>query len=939
MPVLRALARLLTVAVALATAALPASAQSVPTPEEHFGFSMGTAERLARWDGILEYFTLLGDASDRMVVDTVGMTTLGNPFVVVTLTSPANLARIAEIRRASEALGDGRIDRAEAERIADDIPATAVIHHNIHSTEIGASQTSVDLVHRLATGTDDEILEILDDVVTVLIPSGNPDGQIMVTDWYRRNVGTDWEEARMPYLYHHYAGHDNNRDFFQAQLVETRHWMETMFQVAHPQVYLDQHQMGSTGPRIFVPPFPDPMDPDIHPLQWQSQQLLGGAIVADLQRAGKTGVITEQMYRIWGQEGALTGRHHNIVALLTETASANIASPVEVTREELDSGARRLGPGAEYGFTMNFVDPWWGGEWALQDIVDYQMIAAMSFLENTARYHEEYLLGRWQMASETIERARAEGPWGWVIPVDQSDPVTAAEMVDALVLQGVEVHRAAEAFTATPMPADPRPQTGDPERIAAWRAGPHGAMMAAGDDEGDGEEGDDHAEDADHDEGEEAAHDEGEDADGEHGMMHDDPDHAAMRAMHHPEPRAFPAGSWVVLAAQPGWAAVEDLMMPQHRDLLYEYPGGPFMRSYDGAAYTMPLQMGVDAVMVGESVDVPLVELGPGQARVASTLPAAERWYGLSTAVNQSYHVANRLIADGHPVSQNDEWFLVSARDAGSSAALRELVAETGVPVVADPEAEIARPASRARVGLYQGWAGSMDEGWTRLLLERYGFDHAVLMNEDVREGDLGRRFDVVVIPSEISLSRLVEGADEDDAPEGFRGGIGEEGVQALRDFVEGGGTLITLDRADELVLEHFDVPVRDALDGLGGSELFTPSSLFRIELDPDAELARGTPATVAGKWAGGRAYEPTFGGTGRVEAVGRWAEDPEELLLSGLVVGAEHIAGKGAILDVTYGQGRILMYGFRVQHRAQTHGTFKLLFNALMRSDPRTAT
>ncbi|MEQ8329713.1 MAG: M14 family zinc carboxypeptidase [Longimicrobiales bacterium] len=924
---LRRLAGAATMAATALLVATPASdlaAQSVPDPEAHFGFSMGTAEQLARWEEILDYFTLLGDASDRMVVDTLGRTTLGNPFVVVTLSSPTNLVRLDQIRASSKTLAEGRVGAAEAERLARSIPATAVLHHNIHSTEIGASQTSVELVYRLATADDADTRQILDEVVTVLIPSGNPDGQIMVTDWYRRNVGTDFEDARMPYLYHPYAGHDNNRDFFQAQLVETRYWMELMFHTAYPQVYLDQHQMGSTGPRMFVPPFPDPMDPDIHPLQWQSMQLLGGAMVADLQRAGKKGVITEQMYRIWGQEGALTGRHHNIVALLTETASANIASSVEVTRDELEQAAGRLGPGATYGFTMNFVDPWWGGTWALQDIVDYQMIAAMSFLRNTARYHEDYLLGRWQMAAETMDRARAEGPYAWVIPVDQADPVTAAEMVDALALQGVEVHRAETTFTATPMPVGMRPQSGDPERIAQWRAGPHGAMEAA-EDTTDGDE-----------DGQEDAQDEQDDH-----AMHDDPDHAAMRAMHHPEARTFPAGSWVVMAAQPAWAAVEDLLMPQERELLYEYPGGPFLRSYDGAGYTMPLQMGVDAVIVGQAFDAELSPVAPGTARPAAALPTASRWLGLSTSVNQAYHVANRLAADGIPVSRNDDWFLVPAGNPTAVAALETLVEATGVPVVADPESGGAVPVERARVGLYQGWASSMDEGWTRLILERYGFDMTVLMNEDVRDGDLSARFDVVVIPSEISLDRLIEGADEDDAPGGFRGGIGEDGVENLKRFVRNGGTLVTLDRGDQVVLEHFDLPVRDALDGLGRDELFTPASLYRIELEAASPLTRGSPDQVAGKWAGGRAYEPTDfgGGTAAVTAVGRWAEDPDDLLMSGLVVGAEHIAGKAAILDVTYGQGRIVMYGFRVQHRAQTHGTFKLLFNALMRSAPRTAT
>lgn len=929
--------RRLAVVGAFLLAALPAQAQAqtpangaengaIPTPEEYFGFAMGTSKKLARWDTIVTYFDLIAERSDRVMVDRVGTTTLGNPYLMITMSSPSNLARLDDIRAASKTLAEGRVTQEEAEALADALPATVVINHDMHSTEVASSQTSVELVYRIATGTDDDVRQILDEVVAVLIPSANPDGQIMVGDWYRQIVDTEFDEARMPYLYHHYAGHDNNRDYFQANLVETRHWMEVMWHTAYPQVYLDQHQMGGTGPRMFVPPYPDPMDPDVHPLQWQSLQFMGGGIVADLQRAGKKGVITGQMYRIWGQEGALTGRHHNIVALLTESASANLASPMEVTREQLE------GRSGDYGFTMNFVDPWWGGEWTLGDIVEYQMIAAMSVLRQTARFRDQYVMGRWQMASETIARAEAEGPWGWVVPADQADPVAAADMARRLELQGIEVWQVTESFTATPVDPGLRPQNGDPRDLGIWS----GDIDPDADD-GDSPQGEDNegqAADADE-SGDSDDDDSDEDSDeSDDDESDEDSDSAESRVL---EPREIPAGSWVILAAQPGWAAVEDLMMPQGRELLYEYPDGPFMRSYDGAAYTMPMQMGVEALMVEDAVEVELV--APSFEPVPVTLPNAREWFAMSTSISQAYHVANQLMAEGVPVSRTDDHFLVDAGHAEARDLLSALAEETGVPVTADPSGLGAiEPMTRSRVGLYQGWAGAMDEGWTRLLLEEYGFEPITLANEDVRDPNLSDRLDVVIIPSEISLDRLIDGADEEDAPEGYRGGIGEEGVENLRAFVRAGGTLVTLERADALVLEHFDVPVKNSLEGLSGSEFFTPTSLYRTELDTEHPLAAGSPAEVAAKWAGGRAYEPTGwdGEAGRIRTVGRWATDPDRLLMSGLIVGEDHLAGKANILDVEYGDGRIYMYGFRVQHRAQTTGTFKLLFNALMRSGRR---
>lgn len=919
-PILRCLLAVASVAISLGSAEpllgpTPLAAQAIPTPEDHFGFPMGTDKQLARWDGILEYFTRVADASDRVVIDTAGVTTNGEEFIRITISSPDNLARLDEIRAASKQIADGRISRAEAQAIADRIPATAFINHNIHSTEIGSSQTSVQLVYELASGDDDVTRTILDDVVTELIPSANPDGQILVTDWYRRNVGTEYERARMPWLYHHYAGHDNNRDFFQANLIETRYWMEAMYHETYPQLYLDQHQMGGSGPRIFVPPYPDPMNPDVHPLQWQQLQFIGGGMVADLQAAGKEGVVTGSMYRIWGQEGALTGRYHNIVALLTETASARIASPDTVALSALERGAAPGRGLSEYGFQMAFVDPWMGGEWTLGDIVDYQMISAISFLEQSGRFRDHYIMGRWQMASETIERGMAEGPGAYVIPADQVDAVTAAEMVDALILQGVEVHTATEAFTALP-------------QTELWYQPDDGTMHVA--------EAEEHM-----------GGDEGREEDDDEGHADDDaPEHADGDADGDADAtsRSFPAGSWVVFGAQPGRAAVLDLLEIQNRRLQREWPGGPYVRSYDGAAYTMPLQMGVDVVRV-PAEEVGAVERATGARIVAPPIPSARSWYAFDARVTRAWQVASRMLDAGYSVSKADTdegpMFLVPAAGA-ARATLLEATRDLGVTVTADPPGvSNARPQLPSRIGVYQGWAASMDEGWTRLVLEEFEYQYQTLMNSDVREAGLRDRFDVIIIPSEIPLNRLIEGATDDGTPPEYRGGIGEEGVENLKAFVRAGGTLVTLDRADELVLERFDVPVRNALQGLGSEELFLPSSLLRIELDTDHPLTMGSPEEVAGKWAGGRAYEPTgfSGESGEIRAVGSWAEDPERVLMSGLLHGAEHLAGKGAILDVEYGEGRILMYGFRVQHRGQTHGTFKLLFNALLRDDPRAAT
>ena len=715
----------------LAPAAI--SAQALPDPESYFGFAMGTDEKLARWDGILEYFEVLAAGSDRIRVDTLGPTTLGNPFVTVTLSSASNLSRLDEITEASSVLSKGRISEDEATRLADDLPATVVINHNIHSTEIGSSQTGVDLVYRMATSTTPEILEILDNVVTVLIPSTNPDGQIMVVDWYNQVVGTEHWDVRMPYLYHHYAGHDNNRDYFQGALVETRYWFDVMFRRNFPQVYLDQHQMGGNGVRMFVPPYPNPMNPLIHPLLWQGIQFMGGGIVRDLQAAGKQGVVSGTMYRIFGQEGALTERYHNVIGLLTETASANLASPDTVTLEQVESSANP-GRGLDaYEFSMEMPDPWWGGEWKLGDIVEYQTVAAFSVLRQTARFRKDYVLGRWQMAKETMERARESGPYAFVISAGQRDELTAADFARRLVRQGIEVHRAEDSFEAIPTVLD------TVVNIAGIRQPITPAV--------DGDE-----------------ESEGEDAEGEGDPAAMEPEVVEVEAVSREVvPRRFEAGSFIVMVAQPARAAVMDLLEPRYLPIRNLYPDGPFLRMYDAAAYTMAMQMGVESVRIEEPFDVSMTPLGAVPDPTVSAPRQANHWYALNPEINQSYKVANALMADGFAVHRAEGEvvlggepvrgaFLVPVDQPGIGSAMQRMAA--GVPVFSDPrDIPPTRRVEPSRVGLYQGWPGSMDEGWTRLLLEQFGFPSHTLSNDDIRDPELLSRVDAVIIPAEISLA------------------------------------------------------------------------------------------------------------------------------------------------------------------------------------------
>ena len=954
----------------VASIATAAPQSSVPTPEEFFGFAMGTDEKLARWDKIVEYFELVATNSDRVRVDHYGPTTLGNPFILVVVTSAATLANIDRYVDIGSRLADGRsVNREQARALARQGKVTAVINHNIHSTEIGSSQTGVRLIYELATNESDVTRQIRDNVITVLIPSSNPDGQMMVTDWYEQNLGTDFEEAPMPYLYHHYAGHDNNRDFFMGNLVETRYMFKLMFDDWTPQVYLDQPQMGGGGARMFVPPFPDPQSPDTPPLMYQEQRLLGGGMVTDLQAAGKKGVITGEMYAIYGQEGALNWRFHNIVSLLTETASARIASPVEPDEEGGRGGGRggRGGRGGGRGgfgtnpreFSVAVVDPWRGGRWSLGDIVEYQMIAARAFLKQAARNREDFLFNQWLMAQTTLQRAEIEGPYAWVIPADQSDPNTAADMVRRLQMQGIEVYQAGEAFEALPadgplpmpgfVPPPPAPEEPEDEAQEGNEA-EEGEEADEGDeaDKGDeGEEGDEAEEGNEAEEGEQA--EEGDEADeGDETEENDaEAEGEAAEEEVEPEPVTYAAGSFIIPSAQRGRPALIDLLEPRNPGTSRAYPDGPYARRYDSAAYTISMKMGVDVVRVDTEFDATIEMVEAAMTPLPAAVGRARRSYALDPRINATYLAVNRLLADGIEVVRSAESmrtdagelppgaFMIWRRDGDIHERLSQLSQELRVPVFADAESTggdgIPLEIGAARIGLYKPWQASMDEGWTRLLLDNYEFPYENVDNARMREGDLNADFEVLIIPSGISVERMLEGISEERIMEPYAGGMGEEGIEAMIAFVDNGGTLLTFESSDEVVLERFEVSVKNSLEGLRQPDFYLPASLLNLEVNNDHPLGYGMGDTAYGFFGGGRAYEPDGwnAAAGNMRVVATYPEE-DEVLASGQLIGSDYLAGRGAIVEVERGAGRIVMYGFRVQHRAQTNGTFKLLFNAL---------
>lgn len=840
----------------LVAATAPGAQQSLPTAEEAFGFPVGADRQLASWDQVTGYLDDLADASDRVRVIDIGQTTMGKRFVGVVVSSPENLAALDRYQDIVRRLADPRrTDADTAATLAQDGKVIVAIGASIHASEVGAAQMAPELVHHLASDDSTRTQRILDNVIFLLFPSLNPDGMDLVVDWYRSTLDQPWEGGGMPWLYNQYVGHDINRDFFMLNQQENRLLAQVFYEDWLPQVFLSMHQMGSRGPRMFVPPNYEPIDPNYEPLIWRQAGLLGHAMATELEAHGLSGVITNAMYDYFfpGYEdsGPLG---HNTVCLLTEVASVRLATPLTVARDELQGTSKGL---PDYGIQQNFPNPWQGGSWRLRDIVDYDFRAAVALLDAAAKFREELLHNFYRMGRNQVRKGQTEPPYAFVVPAEQRDPLTAAKMIDILRLGRVEVTRARTPF----------------------------------------------------------------EADG----------------------RRYAAGSYVVSMAQPYRAYAKTLLESQTYPARRLYPGGPVERPYDVSGWTLPLQMGVTTIPVQRAFEMDGESIAKAtRERVRVNLGGAEV-LALPAAINDAFVATNRILASGGTVYRTTAETAVAdaTMPAGTFIVTlergRREVVETvealgvrATPLPRRPDAGLLAELRTPRVALYKPWTASMDEGWTRWLFEEYEIPFVTLTDAEVRAGDLATRLDVIVLPSiRGATASIVEGNEPGSTAPEYVGGIGTDGVTHLREFVERGGTLVALGASTAFAIDRLDLPVRNVLADLPREEFFCPGSILRTRVDPEHPVAYGMPDRSIAVFQSSPAFEVEAQlGSRQPRIVASYAESL--ILLSGWIEGEQHLAGKAAIVDVPVGDGRVVLFGFGVQQRAQPHATFKMLFNAL---------
>jgi hypothetical protein len=848
-----------------------ASAQTIPTPLETFGHEVGADFKLIPYPEVLAYLQQVADLSDRVSIDDAGVSTLGNPMRVVVLTSPDNQQNLERIREIAHRIAKpGALTPDESAALIDEGKVVALVTLTIHSTEVGSTQMITEFVHDFATTKDPEKLAWMDEAVLIVMPSINPDGQLMVVDWYNKWLGTEYEGGRMPWLYHHYVGHDNNRDFYMLSQQESKVVNHVLYHRWFPQTFLDEHQMGSTGPRMFVPPQTDPLNDEVHSLVFRQADVLGTNMSFRLEEAGKTGVGHNMIFDSYWPGGTRnTAWWKNVTGLLTEVASARIASPVYIDPGELRGGGKGF---PEYGRRSNFPSPWPGGWWRLRDIVEYELVATWAFLEANAENRKSILRNVDRMARLSTMRGATEKPYAWVVSPDQHDPVAAAKMVDLLIEHGVEV-----AQTTEPLKA---------------------------------------------------------------GFA------------------VYPSGTTIIPAAQPYRPFLLTMLRPQRYPEVRNATDGGVLAPYDIASWSLPLSMGVDVV----EIDQPLAaELAPLAAAVPppAEIDADAAGHVIPAGADTIYHAINRLLAEGTTVyrltgsvagGDRGDVYLPTRRVA--SRKLQQLADELALPVspvAKKPEQDLieVRPF---KVGLFKPWVASMDEGWTRFVLEKYEFPMISLTNKQIRSGEFVDSVDVLLFP-DVSPSIIARGKPKAGSryarwfsplPPEYSGGIDHwesdnpeaakvKGGRRIKQWVESGGTVVALDSSTEYFIDLFELPVTNALAKVPRARFNCPGSTLRVYMNTSSPLSFGMRGEEAVYFGDSQAFQ-TRVPDARFDrkVIARYPDDQEDILISGYLEGGDLLEKRAAAVEFTVGEGRVILIGFRAQHRAQPLRTFKLLFNTL---------
>jgi len=907
--------RAVAVAALCLAASPPLAAQGrLTSPKAAFGFDIGADYRLVTYTQLEQYWQTLAKASPRVRLERIGTSAEGRAIWVLIISDPANIGRLEQYRRINERLARADFaDSTEARALARQGKTIVWIDGGLHANEVLGAQQTLETAWQLVARNDDETRRFLRDNIT-LISLVNPDGMQLVSDWYMQDADTlKRNSATFPRLYQKYIGHDNNRDFFLNSQPETQAVNLAFYRRWYPQIVYNHHQTGPAGTVMFAPPFRDPFNYAVDPLVIMQLDQVGAAMHARFEAEGKPGVTmrTGASYSTWWNGGLRTTVYfHNMVGLLTET----IGNPTPI---EIPLVPQNQLPRGDLPFP---IAP---QTWHFRQSIDYSVTANRAVLDIASRYGETLRFNAWRIGRNQIARGSTDS---WTVTGRRIDAMRAkadADRVAELANAGNGRTRSDGPAQSTTLPSkyfaelrqpddrDPRGYiipTAQADFLTAHKF--INALWYAG----------------------------------------IDIDRAT--ADFTVNGTAYAKGSYVIRTAQPFRAHVLDMFEPQDHPNDFAFPGGPPRPPYDNAGWTLAYTMGVQFDRLLDVFDAPTERVTVLVPPSPAAVPTPGAGWSLDRRTNDAFLAVNLLLKAGVPV-QSDRRTGVWYIPASAAASVAEVARKTGVAF--STETEFPRTlvtAAAVRIGLWDTYGGSMPSGWLRYILENFGFEYQVVYAQELDAGNLRQKFDVLLFPGGAIPAkgddRPARQPKPEEIPAEFRPWLGAvtaaKTIPMLRAFVEEGGTLLTIG-SSTAIAAHLDLPVESALTEVVSGRLrplprdkfYVPGSVLRAAVAPSHALTHGVgrEGHVDLFFDNSPAFRLKPEAAQQDVTAPVWF-DSSAPLRSGWAWGQQYLADGVQVVDAPVGKGRVVLYGPEITFRAQPHGTFKLLFNALSRAGER---
>lgn len=878
------------------------------SPKEHFGFTIGDDYQLANFTRTAEYFKKISEQSDRVKLLGIGMTEEGRTQPMLIVSSPENLKNLEQYKEISQKLARAEdLSDSEARVLAEKGKAIVWIDGGLHSTETLGIHQLIETLWNLVSRKDAETMRILDNTI-ILMTHANPDGHELVSDWYMREEKPENRSLQnLPRLYEKYAGHDNNRDFFMMNLKETQNMSRQLFVDWLPQIMYNHHQRGPEGSVVAGAPYRDPFNYVFDPILMTSLDALGAAMNSRLNIENKPGYTQKygSVFSTWYNGGLRTTTYfHNIIGLLTET----IGGP---TPSEISLVPQRLIPN---GGTTFPVTP---QKWHFRQSIDYSVSLNYAVLNYAVRYRDELLFNIYRMGKNSIERG-SKDTWGlspnkveainqaylkdqpgakiisqqilpkkyfdtvmnnpanrdargYIIPSDQGDFQTAVKFVNALIRSGILVHRATSDFNV------------------------------AG--------------------------------------------------------KNYPKGSFIIKTNQAFRPHVLDMFEPQDHPNDFKYEGGPPVAPYDAAGWTLAYMMHVQFDRLQDDFNGPFerIPYGEIQKHQSGTLASAKA-YLINAESNNAFIAVNEVLKAGEKAyrikagEERGDFYIPG--NSKTKNLLNKVKSDAGLEIRESSKVpQNLTKLSELRIGLWDTYGGSMSSGWVRLLMEQFNFKASLVYAKDIDAGNLNDKYDVLIfVPGAIPAlsartgrgNSLNTGPDPETIPSEFRGQLGrineDKSIPELKKFIELGGKVVSIGSSTNLAY-HLNLPVRNAIVELGANGIerslpaekyYIPGSILSADTDNEIPAAWGMPAKSDIYFDRSPVFKIATEAiaSGKVKPI-LWFSNPASLR-SGWAWGQAYLRDGVTAFEAQFGKGKLYAFGPEITFRAQTHGTFKLLFNQL---------